>query len=359
MPAPRTRTGDPGEEFVENLRSCADLTGNVTLKGLVAQCDAASLLKQFLAADHDANGLQRRHRTTVHGTVWPGTVALVLGIVQLPFHDKAWAEYGITLWFELLLIGSSAVAVGLGIHYRWHKRWLLRRYQAERFRLLVFDLAIDPELWTGKQPRGGDWKHWIKPLADSIDNLTTETFESEAHREELPNVPSPSACHGVARGALKDLIGFYSGAWLDSQVEYFGKKVRDAERRAWIRPGMVSMVFAISVGVVFIHLALAFSHNKTGSLVFLMAAALLPAMFAAVRTWRSALEISRNAARAGAKRRTLIDLQEVLYKEDHEEKPEKTDAVWFYFKTLALAQALLQSEQREWLRLMLEAEWIG
>lgn len=359
MAPPPATADDPAKEFVERVRTTAKETGNETLQQFVTHCDQAHLLDQFLDADAEANALQRTHRHTVQLAVWPGMVALLLGIVQLGFHGECWTDSRWTLGVEVFLIALSVGAVVLGIYREWHKRWLLRRYQAERFRLLIFDLAIDPELWTGKQPRGGDWEHWIRPPADAIDNLTVATFEHEAHREEPPRVPTPSACQPVRRKDVKDLIHFYSRTWLDSQVEYFGKKIRDAERRSWIRPGVVSLVFAASCLVVFVHVTLVLTDNKKASHWFLLLAALLPAAFASLRTWKSALEISRNAARAVAKRAALIDLEEVIHREDHEQRPDEADAVWFDFKNLAVSQALLRSEQREWLRLMLEAEWIG
>jgi hypothetical protein len=55
----------------------------------------------------------------------------------------------------------------------------------------------------------------------------------------------------------------------------------------------------------------------------------------------------------------LSRYSDLLHGEDHDEKPKPEDRIWFLFTTLALSEALLESEQREWLRLMLEAEWIG
>ena len=89
-------------------------------------------------------------------------------------------------------------------------------------------------------------------------------------------------------------------------------------------------------------------------MIFLAASAALAGIWGAVRTRRSANEVARNATRAHAKHtvlnehRTTIDTELV--------KPDP--APWVVFTTLALCDAVLQNDQREWLGLMREAEWI-
>jgi hypothetical protein len=102
-------------------------------------------------------------------------------------------------------------------------------------------------------------------------------------------------------------------------------------------------------------------------------AALLPAAAAGVRTWRSAFEFSRNKGRFEAAHQALRDLERRLVEEGFaaSEKPrgqpsnpaldkdeEETDA-YPILRDLSWCEHILESEHREWLRLMYETEWFG
>jgi hypothetical protein len=347
---------DPAERFVAVVAERARAS-DPTLVELVGQCRTLGLFEKFVEADHNAKDLQDSHRVDVSFAVYPSGAALLLGIFQLAFHEQEWTHSPHLLGFELLLIVTGAAAVALGSLKDWHKHWLLERYRAERLRLLVFELAIDPRLWTGEEPKRKDWLHWIRPKMTPIETLTVETLAQEAGKEHSPAIPPPSACGGLSRDALESLIAFYSATWLDSQIEYFTKKVSDAEKRFWDRPGLATLAFASSVVVVLVHIAFAYSHNRGWSLACLIVAACIPAFAAAWKTFRSALELSRNAKRAGARLASLNGYSKVLHDEVPELRPKAEDEVWFKFKTLALCQSLLENEQREWLRLMYEADW--
>jgi len=102
-------------------------------------------------------------------------------------------------------------------------------------------------------------------------------------------------------------------------------------------------------------------------------AALLPAAAAGVRTWRSAFEFSRNKGRFEAAHQALQDLERRLVDEGFAAsgKPtgqasapgegkdvEETDA-YPILRDLSWCEHILESEHREWLRLMFETEWFG
>jgi hypothetical protein len=351
-----TSSADPAEVFVATVKDWQPK--NLRIGILIDRCDTLGLFDKFIEADHQANRLQRIHKWTVRLAVLPSAAALVLGIWQL------WDEHVLggppgTLWLETGLIGISVASVVQGVLLDWHKRWLLLRYQAERLRLLIFQMAIDPALWKDEEPRHGDWPHWLKPRVAMIEALDVNLLAGEAEHDALMRLPAPSACRSIPAASLTALIDFYSTTWLDSQLRYFGEKVKDEEGRWWDRPSLVNVAFALSVGLVVIHLAFDIAGKGSWGRFFLMLSAIAPAAFTAFRSLRSALETSRNAARAAARLATLARHSEILHGEDHEEKPAPEDRNWFLFTTLSLSEALLESEQREWLRLMLEAEWIG
>jgi len=343
---------DPAKQFVRSLAQWEPRHTRIGL--LLRRCEALGLFDKFVEADHEANRLRKRHTWTAYTAVGSGAVALILGIVQLSRQDLRLPPV-----YEIVLISASIFAVVWGLLWNWHKRWLLLRYKAERLRLLIFEMAIDPGLWTEAEPRDGDWAHWIGPRVALIEGLDVNQLASEAEHDASTPLPTPSECRGVPAAALETLIGFYSATWLDSQLEYFERKVRDAEGRWWDRPGLATLAFAMSVVLVAMHVVADGYGHEGGGRNFLMLSAIAPAAFTALRTLRSALENSRNAARAAARLSTLARYSQLLHGEDHERKPAPEDETWARFTTLALSAALLESEQREWLRLMLEAEWFG
>jgi biopolymer transport protein ExbB/TolQ len=88
----------------------------------------------------------------------------------------------------------------------------------------------------------------------------------------------------------------------------------------------------------------------TATLLMLMLAACLPVIAAAIRLLRTAHEFGRNTLRFRA---TSDELNQLL---DRLEKVADPEAK---LEILHKTERALQAERREWLRLMIEAEWFG
>jgi hypothetical protein len=86
------------------------------------------------------------------------------------------------------------------------------------------------------------------------------------------------------------------------------------------------------------------------SLALLFLAACFPVAGAAVRTLRTAHEFGRNALRFRATAQKLGQLEAKLQKEDSPRAK---------LEVLQEAEQVLEVERREWLRLMVDAEWYG
>ena len=87
------------------------------------------------------------------------------------------------------------------------------------------------------------------------------------------------------------------------------------------------------------------------ALILIAGAASFPLIGSAFRTYRSAYEFSRNSKRFRA---TYTDLHQVGARvQDKHKKPD------LILKELWKAEDSLEREHREWLRLMIEAEWYG
>lgn len=92
-------------------------------------------------------------------------------------------------------------------------------------------------------------------------------------------------------------------------------------------------------------------------------AATLPVVGFGLRTLRSAFEFSRNTVRYRAMHAALVDLDKSLQR--HVDRLDSSSginamvAIEDIYADLWWSEHVLELEHREWLRLMIEAEWFG
>jgi hypothetical protein len=199
----------------------------------------------------------------------------------------------------------------------------------------------------------------------------------------------PSVRHPLLTGwtdgvACETLLNYYWRKRLKNQMDYFDRKSRQHEESDHITRRYPSAFFFGGVVFVFLHLLMdiikaflrlwqpasdLFRPLFSMNLFFLICAALLPAIGAGVRTFRMAHEFARNTTRFKAKHSALCKLRRQLAEVLHE-APESAgehgqpsnsshgepNAV---LRELGFCEYVLESDHREWLRLMIDAEWFG
>ena len=310
---------------------------------------AEPLLTLFKRSDDEALRLQRKHVRTSKVGIVAGTVALVLAIAQLATHgwieelhheERAWVFFGL----ESIAIIITAVCVVPGIVNERHERWMRARYRAELLRLAKWSLVVDPSL--SKLSPG----ELASRIRSGVEASLVPVLESRACVEAPVAIPTETPSAPDLRG----LLDFYRNNRLAAQIAYFGRKAHERERRPSARATLVPTFFLASLSLVAIHLLLEgfalpleVHALALGSYVFLILGTLGPAVWAGVRTWRTALEITRNSMRAEAKHEALSSY-EVRLRENI-----RADEA---FGLLACCEGLFAQEQGEWLRLMIEAE---
>lgn len=352
-----------------------------------------SLFPLFHETDQSAQREQSRHRGLTYKAALYGALAILVGILGLAMPPTGNELVPVLFMFiELVLAGRTAWLVLWGVYKYRREDWLLHRWQAEQLRLLKYSFLIDPHLWksggTGSAPNKED----LERRRDAIGALDEEDLPGLSHDERIPSFPTPAECTGMSRGDVEPLVGYYRQHRLKLQLEYFRKKTQ-ATREWYDRPEALPMFFFGGVVFVFLHVfweggqLLTHSHDEHGIgslvgrlLVFVSAA--LPTVWAAIRTNRQAQEFSRNLLRSHARHAALLrihgrlgghfsaaesDLRLLESKGAHSaeadlrvrdeivEVPEPVTA----FSYMQLAEFILASDQREWLRLMREAEWYG
>jgi hypothetical protein len=362
---------------------------------------------EFNRADGRAVAFRRAHRWMSHGAALSATVAVATAIVALsyypigldsqPFAPKWLPSRHAMSLIELCSAGVAIVVVIFGWISHFKEKWLLWRHQAESYRLLRYRFLIHPAVWRGGAEGS---RHWIETKLHEIDRTTL----AGAVREATPHGPFEGTQSRLPRAVLRDLTEYYLSRRLNPQKEYLANRTQSNEFSDWIRV-YLPWFFFLSIVAVFLKF---FVRSVPWEAFLALAAAMLPAAAAGVRTWRSAFEFSRNKGRFEAAHRALRDLETRLVNEafsaveaepagvprpagrgvnlgdervptklpfhplrgrtEEETSPpsagraqpddEDTDA-YAILRDLSWCEHILETEHREWLRLMYETEWFG
>lgn len=335
----------------------------------------APMVEAFRLADERALRAQKWYRIITAAAAISGSTALILSarnILWSAGHDWLWVELG-----SLLL---TILAVAAGLFGGWHGKWLLSRYQAERLRLLKFEYLADETLWLEPE---AVWQGELLRRIQEVGWIRHGTLEEEAEKDDAPGAISRELAGAVSeadRGALSE---YYMRKRLETQIAYFSRGI---EHGGWWRfesRQLLPTIFFASIFLVGIHLVRELSERREpaaeasisaarGSAVqgrgettgerpagprseldrwLLLSALGLPAIGAGIRTFRAANEFGRNRARSAARRTELADISRRMQREASPHAG--------VLEHVALAESVLAGDQREWLRLMLEAEWYG
>lgn len=307
-----------------------------------------SLLKPYDEADRQALRYQARYRRLI-------LLAAIFTTLAVAF--AAWARVSIRAlpgWFEgteAVLALASAVLVGLGLGGHWQKRWLLLRYRAERYRLLKFGILADPATWN--PPGDGAWRPALEAGIRTIAELEHDDLEEEAASEQVAAVWRAGAGETLPAGTVSSLLDYYKRKRLELQITYFRRAARRG-RSVWLDSLWVPAVFFLAMAAVLLRFSLRrlglISADGWEASVLAVAPILSPALLGALRLRVTANEVARNRARSLARESALREIARRLDAADASEPS-------VVFGNLALAEQILSTDQHEWLRLMLEAEW--
>jgi hypothetical protein len=342
----------------------------------------APMVEAFRQADERALRAQKWYRITTAAAAIAGSAALTLSARNLLWgagHDWLWVELG-----SLLL---TVLAVAAGIFGSWHGKWLLSRYQAERLRLLKYAYLADETLWRETE---NVWQGELLRRIQEVGWIRRGTLEEEAEKDDAPGAISRELAAAVSEADRAAISEYYLRKRLETQIAYFSRGV---EHGGWWRfenRQLLPTIFFVSISLVGIHLVRELSerrgteagaasisaahgaatagagagagdeagetsgparHGRDIDRWLLLAALGLPAIGAGIRTFRAANEFGRNRARSAARRTELADIARRMQRE--------TSPHAEVLAHVALAESVLAGDQREWLRLMLEAEWYG
>jgi len=310
----------------------------------------------YRQADTLALRHQRYHRLLTITAAIFGTTAVLLAIVQLSgLFRGTWPVQlsGIAVAFALI-----AVITGLVSSQRLN--WLLERHRAERYRLLKFRFLIDPVLWSGGKEEAKARMNRFTNEVDNIRALNRQALRRWIDEDEVPEAPTPLPHSKTDENIIRGLIEYYQKKRLGVQMDYFaGRALRNVRmhRYTWFLPPLFFFSSVLAVSGHFIYDIVASAHGSQAEVttanlfvLFVVLAAAFPVIGAGVRSLRTAYEFARNNSRFRAKLVALSRLAERLRQENDPEA---------IFRDLWSCEQILESEHREWLRLMIEGEWFG
>jgi hypothetical protein len=357
-----------------------DLRSYPQLRTVLEEC---RLIEQrFIEADAAAGVCQSRHKIIVAVAAIFGTLAIILAIAQLtlshlpnlPPDDEA----AIRVWLmasEAVAVVLAAGAVCWGAFGQIHHKWLEQRHRAERYRFVKFAWLINPATLSVDQRE-------VTARSTQLQTAVTEIGGSSAHQwavEEDPHNRPPNVNDiNVSQDSIQALIGYYLQKRLKDQKHYFDRQARRHDKSNWYTRLPPPVLFFVSVFLALLHVLIqavtSLSHGEgvvgpheesVVAVILIAAAAILPVCGGGIRTARAAFEFSRHTLRFRAKYNALAKLEESLTL--HEEElsvPKATrqgelEIAAAVYGDLWMCEHVLEHEQREWLRLMIEAEWFA
>jgi hypothetical protein len=322
-------------QLAGNLQVCAD-----AIEPAFRKADAAALRHQWY------------HRQLVKWATVFGTAAILFAILQLAFGEAIGLHQ--IAFDELAAVVIALIAFVLGSLVAFQIRWLVERNKAERLRMAKFQHLIDPELWNGdpatQQKKRAKLEGAVKAIEAARHNEVHQWIENDA----VPTPPDSILGLSTPPPVTGELLDYYHTRRLDYQLDFFRKRANEYLRFQKATMHVSVVLFLVSVGAVLVH----YGHDllthaeqlDTLSRWMIVLAASLPVLGGTFRTFREAYQFARNTYRYRAKAVALASIKAAL---EQETTPRSQFlGLWFCEQTL-------ENEHREWLRLMLEAEWFG
>jgi hypothetical protein len=322
------------------------------LRDRLERCRAV-LSEPYTSADREALYQQRHHRWITLIAVLFGTLALLVALFELTDKDLV-GHPDLLLAIDLGATLIAVAAVTLGIIAGRQRRWLVERHKAERFRMARFQCIVDAVLWGGSPDDLERRLHQLGRQGQDIGALDHAALHNWIKDDQILDVPAPAGA--IDPDTLKQLAGYYAARRLDTQMEFFSRRAEGNETWDWWTRHLPPILFFGSVGLALAHFVYdlvswawpGLDLPSTSSVWLVVLAAALPIISAAIRTYRTAKEYGRNSIRYRGKLVALRRLAERL------EKEKDPDAI---VRDLWCCEQILESEHREWLRLMIESEW--
>jgi len=326
-----------------------DLVYTAEFKNLLHDINSI-ILPKFSVWDNKSLTYQRYRQNIMLLMIFTGIIIIV---VMIPDINKILPEKwgGIIqnaiafLVFVLLLIG---------IKYNFQKKWLLYRHKSELLRLLKFHTLLDPmtlslhnEIPLKKLQQSIDEIDQIDQ--NTIDKFVKDEFDFWKYDRIILN---PSE-----RKNFLDLIKYYQNKRIKSQIDYFAIRAKSREnidRYTKYLPKITNFSGVFLLSLYFILGIFSYTDISKKLSFLVVIAAILPVVGSSVKSYRTTNEISRIASIYRTRQNKLSHIYNNLL---YGLKQENID-INKEFELMYECERILKEEHQEWLRLMIQSEWI-
>ncbi len=343
---------------VDDMNDSSDIPPGGPLREILGHCQEF-VLPAYQDADESSKKYQRRYRRRAISVAILGSAAVLLATFELSnlsfylpiLRERPW----LVTTLEVLAGLSTLLFVLFGMGASLKQQWLLARFKAESLRLLKFASLHEAGFWNGDSLNLRTCKKRICDKVEEIVSSSFEELEEWVTKGRIPRIVCAPPTKSIGKESLEELVVYYQKKRLDIQCSYLrdaSQRDRQNDRRTRMMP---PVLFFGSVSFVLAHLSVEVvngSETWWNRFLILLAAA-MPAMGAGFRIYRSANESARNASRFKATHHVLLRLSERL------DAAKNATDVQGVFREIGFCEQVLESDHREWMRLMVEAEWFG
>jgi hypothetical protein len=361
-------------QIIDDMRDGEDIQQWKYPLGLIIAYIHTSLYETYSEYDRDAIDKQKKHIWFSFFAVFFGSTAIILAILQVFLQAHAQSiSLGIDpesiVIFERGAFLTAVIAVCIAAGSHWHRDWLKKRYMAEQCRSLKFRALIHPYLSFSPDDEWNDhftyWKTKFDEKVSLIENNEGKSLENILVIDKVNNPPHETQVGSLNILYLEMLTDYYQKKRITTQIEYLTTRARTFGSMNK-HTGRITeycfiggVVFAgVQFGIEGFHSQLLTLIPDTALWSFLRSVALLitlflPSLGIAVRTFRSSIEVSRSASLFNAKCKALKEFDKRLT-----EERDKKEINWLeILKIMWESENFFENENREWLRIMHDAEW--
>ncbi len=341
----------------------SDLPGDPFLRSALAECNLV-LAPAFDEADNAALRSRDRHRGVVKAAAILGNLAVLIAILTTMaanLGDAAIVSAESTIRgaeFVITLIAVGSIAVG--VFAQLQQRWYLQRHIAERLSLLKYDALVDL-FATSSRANAASFDGWKSRLMAGVKGTAATTagemltWAQTAHTF-VHLAPSPEIAENTSSIGAFSAYYCRDGGRLEGQEAYFRERAHRYKatdsRLGSPLPSLflLSVVLSLAyfVYVLWLYRFVSVVPSASVGAVLTGLAAVVLIVINVLRVLRSSDEYARNTMRFGALYQAIHPLGSRL---------RVTHDPHQILQTIVDIESLIEEEHREWLRLMIEAEW--
>ncbi len=308
------------------------------------------IVPKFRIWDKKALDYQKYSRNLMLGMILTGLIAIIIVIPEI--NNVLPDTWGVII--QNVAAFFILVSILIGIWFNFQKKWLLYRHKSELLRLLKFHTLLDPATFSLQREIPLEKLRRCVHDAEKIDQQNIIEFtKDEFAFWEYDRFSS----HQIDNENFLNLIRYYQEKRITSQIDYFDKRAKNRETIDYYTKYIHKSAnfFGVLFICLFFLLGMFFSKDLSANLSFLVViAAILPALGSSIKSYRDTNEISRISSIYRTRQNKLSTINKSLT----DGLEQETMDMYKELELIQQCENMLKDEHQEWLRLMIQSEWV-